>query len=290
MWLLWALLSALFASVRRTNEKRLTHRLNHFTISFMVQLLSLPIISAALLVTHSWINPMLLPLRFWIPFIIVCIGFYPLNAFLYLQAIKESDISKVLPLQSLSPVLALLPAWMALGEVPSAPAAAGMTATVIGVYILGMKRSALHHPWQPFREEKGTRYMLYTVLLVNAASILDKLAVGASNPIFYSFTTTIGAVIVLYATVAVFGIREMRKLSAFRKDLLAIGSLQGSSYTTFLLALSAGPVAYVTAVRSVNILIGALLGIFILKEELTPYKAISFAFILSGGILLALGS
>lgn len=290
MWIIWALLSALLAAVRRTNEKQLTHRLNHFTIAFVTQLLSLPIILVALLVHGIILNPLNLGLNFWLPLLLVSIGFYPLNAFLYLQAIKHSELSKVLPLQCLWPILSLLPAWLMLGEVPTGVAVLGIVLTVLGVYVLGMKEKVLHHPLQPFREEKGSRYMLYVVVLVTLAGVLDKIAIDASNAAYYSFVSTVGGVLVLYATLRLRNINELGRLRPMIKNLGATGTFQGSSYTTYLLALSAGPVAYVSAIRSANVLIGALLGITLLKEKMTTYKLASFALILIGALLLALGS
>jgi uncharacterized membrane protein len=290
MWILWALLSALFAATRRTQEKQLTHRLNHFTIAFVVQLLSLPIILLALILHGGFVNPMHLGLNFWLPLVIVCIGFYPLNAFFYLQAVKHSELSKVLPIQSLWPVFSLLPAWLTLGEVPTIISTIGIMLTVLGVYVLGMKRNVLHHPLQPFREEQGSRYMLFAVILVTLAGVLDKVAINASNALYYSFASTIGAVVVLFATLCIYKIDEFTELKQKVKNLGVIGTLQGSSYTTYLLALSAGPIAYVAAIRSSNVLIGSLLGIVFLKEKLTVYKAVSFALILAGGAFLALGT
>src|SRR5688572_18116957 len=111
MWFIWALLSALLAATRRTHEKQLTHHLNHFTIAFGVQLVSLPVILMLLLLYGEFLNPLKLGLSFWLPLTIVSVGFYPLNSFLYFQAVKYSDLSKVLPIQSLWPVFSLIPAW-----------------------------------------------------------------------------------------------------------------------------------------------------------------------------------
>lgn len=290
MWILWALLSALFAATRRTQEKQLTVQLNHFTIAFVVQLLSMPVVLLALILHGGFINPVHLGLNFWPPLGVVCIGFYPLNAFLYLQAIKHSELSRVLPLQSLWPVFSLLPAWLTLHEVPSLISTLGILLTVAGVYVLGMKSKVLHHPLRPFREEKGSRYMIFSVILVTLAGVLDKIAINASNATYYSFTSTIGAVIILYVTLCLYKINELKKLKPMIKNLGIIGSLQGSSYTTYLIAISAGPIAYVAAIRSTNVLVGSLLGIIVLNEKLTIYKKVSFALILLGGILLALGS
>ncbi|HYF96862.1 MAG TPA: DMT family transporter [Patescibacteria group bacterium] len=232
MWILWALLSALFAATRRTQEKQLTHHLNHFTIAFAVQLLSLPVIFLALILDGGFLNPLRLGLTFWLPLVIVCIGFYPLNAFLYLQAIKHSELSKVLPIQSLWPVFSLIPAWLTLGEIPTIISTAGILLTVLGVYVLGMKKNALHHPLQPFREEKSSRYMIFAVMLVTLAGILDKIAINASNAVYYSFVSTVGAVLVLFTTLYIYKINELSMLKNNLKNLGLIGTLQGSSYTT----------------------------------------------------------
>lgn len=290
MWFIWAFLSALLAASRRTQEKQLTHHLNHFTIACVVQLLSLPVILLALILHGGSINPMHLGINFWLPLIVVCIGFYPLNAFLYLQAVKHSELSKVLPIQSLWPVFSLLPAWLTLGEIPTIISTIGILLTVLGVYVLGMKSNVLHHPLRPFREEQGSRYMLFAVMLVTLAGVLDKVAINASNAVYYSFASTVGAVVVLFATLCIYKINEFTELKKNIKNLGMIGTLQGSSYTSYLLALSTGPIAYVAALRSSNVLIGSLMGIVLLKEKITVYKVVSFALILVGGTLLALGS
>lgn len=290
MWILWALLSALFAATRRTQEKQLTHHLNHFTIAFAMQLLSLPVIFLALILHGGFLNPLHLGLNFWLPLVIVCIGFYPLHAFLYLQAVKHDELSKVLPIQSLWPVFSLIPAWLTLGEIPTIISTVGILLTVLGVYVLGMKKNVLHHPLQPFREEKSSRYMIFAVMLVTIAGVLDKIAINASNAVYYSFVSTVGAVLVLFVTLYIYKINELSMLKNNLKNLGLIGTLQGSTYTTYLLAISAGPIAYAAAIRSSNVLIGSILGILILKEKLTVYKAVSFVLILVGGALLALGS
>ncbi len=287
MWILYALFSALFAATRRTNEKQLTGKLNHFTIAFAVQLLSLPAIGIALLLHGHYFNPFLLGYKFWLPLIATSIGFYPLNAYLYLQSIKRAELSSVLPIQSLWPAFSLLPAWLTLGETPSALGIVGIFMTLLGVYALGLKGRSLHHPLKPFRENKASRYMLFAVVLVTAAGVLDKIAIRASDAVFYSFTSTIGAVIALYLTIYLLKINEFGKLRKSIRELSIIGSLQGASYTTYLLAVGAGPLAYVSSVRSSNVLIGSVLGILLLKEKLTRAKLLSFGLIAAGAILLA---
>ncbi len=290
MWIFLALFSALLAACRRTNEKNLTHQLHHYTIAFVVQLMSLPIIGIALILLGHVLNPFTLGIKFWVPLIVTSIGFYPLNAFLYLQAIKHNDLSTVLPIQSLWPVFSLLPAWLILNEIPSLVAIMGILLTVAGVYALGLKGRALHHPLAPFRDNQGSRYMLAAVLLVTAAGVLDKIAIQASNAIYYSFASTIGAVVVLFCMLRMRGVNELSLVLPRRKEIGLIGSLQGGSYTTYLMAIGSGPVAYVASIRSSNVLMGSLFGIMLLGEQFTVAKKISYICIGIGGLLLAVGS
>ena len=287
MWIFLALLSALLAATRRTQEKQLTKHLNHFSMAFTTQLLSLPVTGTALLVHGVLLNPLQLGLKFWLPLLATSIGFYPLNAFLYLQSIKQAELSNVLPLQSLWPVFSLLPAWLSLGEVPSAIGFAGIVLTLGGVYALGLKGRSLHHPLQPFQENQASRYMLGVVLLITAASVLDKLAIAASDAIYYSFASTLGALLALFVTILILKVPRPQNMAASFKNLAVIGSLQGASYTTYLMAIGLGPIAYVASIRSSNVLIGSLLGIFMLHERFTKAKLLSFCMIATGALLLA---
>jgi uncharacterized membrane protein len=290
MWIFWALVSAATAATRRTQEKKLANELHYATTSLMVQILSLPVAVAFTLFSHAWLLPWHLGKHFWLPLIIGTIGFYPLNAFLYWQSVRYGELSRVLPLQSLWPVFSLLPAWLVLREVPSLVAGAGILLTVLGVYALGLKGRSLHHPLQPFREDKASLYMLLSVVLVTIAGVLDKIAIEASNGAFYSLTSIVSAVVVLSISRRLQKVHDFAKVCHMLKNLVVTGTLQGTSYTAYLLAMAAGPIAYVTAIRSSNVLIGALLGIILLKERFTKPKALSFGLILVGGIVLAIGS
>lgn len=290
MWIFWALFSALCAATRRTNEKKLTLELHPLTISFMVQLLSLPVILVTVLIRGDMLNPLSQGWAFWLPLIAVCVGFYPLNAMLYLGAVKNGELSKVLPIQSLWPVFSLVPAWLWLHELPNFVAVVGVLLIVSGVYALGLKGKQLHHPFQPFREDKSSLYMLLAVTLVTFAGVLDKVAIKAANATFYSLISTIGAVIVLYASIRIRKVREFHLMKDYAANLSLTGMLQGSSYTSYLIALSLGPIAYVSAIRSSNILMGAMLGIILLKEKLTLPKILSSILIFIGGVVLAVGS
>ena len=290
MWIFWALISAVLVASRRPFEKKVINEIHHFTYGFLVQCVSLPILATIVILNGKLLNPFSLGVRFWLPVACVSVGFYPLNAFLYKQAIKEGELSKVLPLQSLWPVFTLLLAWLTLGEVPGIIATAGVILTVLGIYALGLKGKRLHHPLQPFKEDRSSRAMLAGVLLVTLVSILDKIAIKASNPLFYSLATSLGALFTLSVAMRMSKQRTTSGLWPLAKQMGVIGTLQGTTYVTYLLAVASGPIAYVSALRSTNILMGSVLGILIFKEKLTKPKIVSFLLIIAGAVFLTFGS
>lgn len=203
--------------------------------------------------------------------------------------IKDGELSKVLPLQSLWPVFALLLAWLTLGEVPTVLAAVGVFLTVFGVYVLGLRGRRLHHPLQPFREDRSSLAMLCNVALVTVVSILDKVAIQASSPLFYAFASSVGASTVLFVAMRLSNRRLRTDVSRYILRLVLISGLQASTYITYLLAVAVGPIAYVSALRGSNILMGSVLGVIIFNEKFTTPKKLSLVLIILGSILLTLG-
>lgn len=289
MWIFWALTSATLVASRRPFEKKIINKLHHFTYGFLVQCVSLPILATIVALNGNFINPLSLGCNYWLPLLAISLIFPPLNTFLYTQAIKNGELTKVLPLQSLWPVFALMLAWLTLGEVPSVIAVIGISLTVLGIYALGLKGRRLHHPLQPFKEDNSSRAMLLSVLLVTAAGVLEKIAVQASNPLFYSLSSSTGALLTLSLAMAIAKQKVTVNLKPFAKQLGVIGVLHSTSYAAYLLAIAAGPIAYVSALRGTNILMGSALGIVIFKEQLTKPKIASFLLIIAGALCLTFG-
>jgi uncharacterized membrane protein len=290
MWFFYALASALFASVRRTSEKQLSHKLHHFTIGWTVQLAALPVLLAGLLVIGPVFNPFRLGIDFWLPTILVWVGFYPVNTFLYINAFKHGELSKILPLSSLGPVASLLLGWLMLGQVPSVAAMLGISVIVIGIYVLNLKGRYLHNPLKIFTADKASLYTLLGVAIVAIAGVLDKRAINASGPMFYSFVSTLGAVVTLFISAKLSGIKELPLIREHSRVLLVTGVLFGLSYEAYNQALATGPLAYVTALRSSSaLLIGTLIGFGFLKEAFTRPKLVALCLILLGSAFLVLG-
>lgn len=290
MWIFWALLSAVLVATRRPIEKHAISKLHHFTYGFLVQCAALPVLATIVIVNNKLVNPLHLGFGYWAPLLAVVLVFPPLNTFLYTHSIRKGELSKVLPLQSLWPVFSLILAWIMLGEVPSSIAAGGVLLTVLGIYVLGLKGKRLHHPLQPFREDSSSRAMIASMLLVTITGILEKIAIQSSNPLFYSLSSCVGAILTLSIAMRISKQRVTRDIKPLANRITAIGMLHGAQYVAFLLAIAAGPIAYASALRGTNILIGSVLGVFLFKEELTKPKIVSYLLIIAGALFLTFGS
>jgi transporter family protein len=287
MWFLLALSSAVLAGVRRTGEKRLLHQINQFTLGWIIQLLSLPVIFSSLLVTGTFLNPMSLGIYFWLPILFGMVVFYPLNTLLVGRAIKHGELSKVLPIQSFGPVLATVFGLLLLRQVPSALALLAIGLVSAGLYVLNMQGKTLHNPLRPFLEDKASLYMLLSTALIAITVPIDTIAIKASTPATYAIVSTISAALILYVT-ARLAHKDSLPPRKLWKSLSILGTMQGAAYIAIVIALTLGPVAYISAVKSSGILIGAVTGVVVLKEKLTKQKVISFALIGIGLTILAL--
>ena len=287
MWFILALVSALAVSVRQVRLKQLMSEYGQFKLGFVVQALSLPIILAATLLGKQFINPVTLGLSFWWPTLTVCIVFFPINVFLYTQAIKHGELSKILPIQSLKPLMAMLFAWILLAETPSQPGIAGIAVIVLGIYVLHLKQRRLHNPLRPFIEDRRSLYMLLGVISVSIMLTLDKIAMQESNAVFYSLVNTLIGSAVLYACALLAREPKVQLRKRRLGTFIQVGALQSVTSTAYLMALAIGPVAYVSAVRSSSVMMAAGLGIVYLKETLTRPKIAAFALIIFGSALLA---
>ncbi|HVC35964.1 MAG TPA: EamA family transporter [Candidatus Dormibacteraeota bacterium] len=286
MWFFLALTSAILAGLRRAGEKQLLQQTNQFTLGWLIQAFSLPIMLLAMPFSGAPLNPFLLGPRFWLPILFAMIVFYPLNTLFMGRAMKYGELSKVMPIQSLGPTMSILFGFLILRQTPSLLAILSILVICLGVYVLGMKGTVLHHPLRPFLEERPSLYMLLSTALVAIVVPVDVIAIKASNAATYAIVSTFSAAFILFLAgwrVHKVALPEHKLL----KPILILGTLQGAAYLTVVMSMVGGPVACISAIKSSSVLVGAISGLFLLKERLTMNKMIAFALIAMGLGLLA---
>ena len=289
MWFLLALTSTFLYSFRRLTEKELSQKINPFTLAFALQFFSLPAISLMLFFTTI---PSLSSLSgyFWIPLLIIWIFLYPTQGFFYYKSLKEGELSYVLPLAGSIPIFNVVISWLLLGEIPSFVGFLGILSIVAGIYALNIKPNThIISPITHLFRDRPSLFMIINCLCLALGTSLDKVAINASNPLFYSFVNTLGASVVLFIMVLLTSRTKFySQIIRNTKGLMTLGLIQSFAFTAFILALSIGIVPYVAAIKSSSAILGSIWGLVFLKEPFTRYKTLALIFIFLGLVLIAL--
>ena len=288
MWYLFALLSACASALRRTSEKQLSHKLNYVTIGWVMQLCSLPVITFAQLLFGRWFSPSQLGVGFWLPTLLASAVLYPLYMYFYINAIRQGELSKVLPLQSLTPIFILIVGRIFISQTPTPLAVLSILIVALGIYVLNLKGRYLHSPLKIFSGDKANALMLAGGIIIAIAGTCDKLAMQRSDSIYYSLVSTILSFVTLFVISCVQKVNDIATIKKLVKLLAISGTLSGVSFLFYALALRTGPLAYISTLKSTSILMGSLLGVLYFKEKLTKPKVIALLLIALGSVLLGL--
>jgi drug/metabolite transporter (DMT)-like permease len=204
------------------------------------------------------------------------------------RAYATGDLSVVYPLsRGTGPLLSTTVAIIALGERPSPVALAGAALIVAAVFSM-IRRT----------EERGSATMgngtLFAVLTgaaIAAYTLWDKQAVATVglSPIVYYWGTNL-ANAALLSPVALRNRDDLRQAWTHSRTRAAgVGVLSPLAYVLILYALAHAPVSYVAPARESSIIVGTLLGIFVLHEQDRRRRLAAAAAILIGIIVLTLG-
>ena len=204
------------------------------------------------------------------------------------RAYGTGDLSVVYPLaRGTGPLLSATAAIAFLGERPSLLALAGGALIVAAVFSL-ISRSEGRGP------ADAGHGMLFAVLTGAATAgytLWDKHAVGVAglSPIVYYWGTNL-ANAGLLTPVALRHRNELGQAwTVSRARAVGVGLLSPLAYVLILYALARAPVSYVAPARESSIVVGTLLGIFVLHEQGRRRRLAAAAAILIGVVILTLG-
>lgn len=206
------------------------------------------------------------------------------------KAYEKGDLSVVYPVARSSPMFVAIIAVFLLDEKINLWGIFGIMLIFIGVYMLhlkSLKRDELLAPLRYIREP-ASKYALLAALGTTIYSISDKIGVTTISPIQYSFWLGIIIPSLLIITIVprkgIEKIRDELDGSIVRISLSAI--LMRGGYLLVLFAMSIAQVSYILALRQVSVVLGALLGIVLLKEKYGKIRLIGSIIILIGVYLL----
>jgi transporter family protein len=137
-WVLWALLSAVFASLTAIFAKVGIQGVNSDLATFIRTGIIILVLGLFVWLTGKWSNPFQLPAKTWI-----FLGLSSLATgaswVCYFRALQIGDASKVAPIDKLSLVLVAIFAFAFLGERPALHEWIGIIMVSGGVLVLALK-------------------------------------------------------------------------------------------------------------------------------------------------------
>ena len=203
------------------------------------------------------------------------------------------DLSLVYPIaRGMGPMLVPILAVLILHEFVGRLAIVGIATIVLGIYVIswwGNFSSIFRHPLAILKNS-GTRYAILTGLTIATYTLLDKRGVAYVHPFLYMYLMTAGSAVGLTPYILRNrGVKAVRKEFRLNAGPIAVaGILTFLAYGLVLTALSLSRVSYVAPAREVGIVIGVLLGVFILKEPFGVGRLLGSSLIVLGLILIAI--
>ena len=236
-----------------------------------------------------WYNSMDFPgLGFLLASVVLHVFYFILLA----RGYATGDLSIVYPVaRGMGPMLVPVLAVILLGEMVETMAIVGIAAIVGGIYTIswwGNFHQVLRSPLL-FLRSAGMRYAVLTGLTIAVYSIVDKEGVGHIQPLLYIYFMFIGTVALLAPYILANKGMETVK-AEWRANAVPItvsGLLAFAAYGLVLTAFSLSRVSYVAPAREVGIVIGVLMGIFLLKEPFGRGRLLGSGLIVGGLALIA---
>jgi drug/metabolite transporter (DMT)-like permease len=244
-------------------------------------------------VQWSWLVFTPLALLNWQPItpqawaiILISAVFETAYAYTIAQAYKITDLSLVYPMaRGSAPLFLLLWSFTVLGERPTPGGLLGVGAIAAGLYVINLPGlQAWRAPLQALRQA-GVRWALLAGLCISLYTATDRFGVQVLNPFTYIWLVMVltGALLtaVTGRTAGWGGLRAEWVTTGWR---MAVGGLTTmAAYTLVLFVLQAGtPASYVGAVREISVVLGAAIGIFVLKEPGTVSRLVAAVLVVVG--------
>ncbi|HEY9809487.1 MAG TPA: EamA family transporter [Halomicronema sp.] len=213
-----------------------------------------------------------------------------ITSYLYIKAIKVSDLSITLPMIALTPLFMLITSPLMVGEWPNLFDFLGIFLLVTGSYLLNIKEKSKGYlaPFRALWVQKGPKLMLIVALIWSITSNFDKIGVQNSSPIFwlfamFSFITVLLLPMLLYKTP-----NPRQKILKGLPILLPMGLFCSLSVMFQMEALTLTNVVQVIAIKRTSVVMGVMLGYLIFKEKGMKERLTGTLIMLLGVIIMTL--
>jgi drug/metabolite transporter (DMT)-like permease len=203
------------------------------------------------------------------------------------QAYRRGDLSLVYPLaRGTAPVLLILWSVLILAERPTLGGALGVGLIAAGLYCVNLPGlGAWAAPLRAMLHEPASRWALSAGLCISLYTAVDRVGIRFLDPLQYTWLAL--WVTWLLLTPGVLWRRGRERLRtewrASRFAIVLAGFTTLAAYAIVLFVMQTGtPASYAGAAREVSVVLGAAIGVWLLKETGTVMRA-------AGAVLIAAG-
>lgn len=213
---------------------------------------------------------------------------------LILEAVRQSSLSRTVPMLAFTPVATSLFGVLVLGERPTSLEWIGIVIVVFGALALGLSHSDGPESRRERRAafDRGSALMLMGAISISAAAPFDKLAVGASTPPVHGLVQSLGAALILLGFLAVRG-QPGKITDVFRTRPAMTGAVM-LAFAAIGLQYLAYSGAMVGEVETIKRVVGSFAslgtGFLIFGERITLIKVVAVGALGAGIALILLGA
>jgi uncharacterized membrane protein len=187
----------------------------------------------------------------------------------YMGAIKASQVSLVLPFQSLTPMLTPLTGFLILAENFRIEGLLGVFTVAIGGYIMNAHEKGLLAPIKATFKDRGVIFMCVTATIYALTSVLGrKLTILTSPEFFGSFYITLLTIVLIPLILARHGSKGFA-MALGSKDIkikIGIGLAMSVMVILHFIAIKSLQTAYMVSLKRTSAIFAVALGRVILGE------------------------
>ncbi|MCB0346605.1 MAG: EamA family transporter [Bdellovibrionales bacterium] len=285
MWLVFAILTALFESLKDVLIKRRIHNINPYLVAWGMVIISCPFLVLALL----FVPTPELGKNFW--WALLASGVLDgAGVFLYIKALSMGELSLIVPLVAFTPLFLLATSPIMLGEFPNEIGLLGVVLIVVGSYVLNLsaRGGGFFAPFKALVKHPGSRLMLLVAFIWSVTSNVHRIGINNSSVIFWGAADSIAVSILMIPVVRLHAKQDFRALRTSFKALAPVGVCNAAMFLCMLTAINMSLVAYVISVKRLSTVLSVLMGHMLFKEEGLRERLLGALIMVAGVFCIAL--
>ena len=219
-----------------------------------------------------------------IPWVVVSGALHTTYFLMLIAAYRVGDLSHVYPIaRGSAPLLVAVVAAVFIGERLPLAGIAAIVLISIGIISLTVLARKTHTIWGP-----ATFWALAIGIMISIYTVVDGVAVRLNGDVlpFTGWLFVAGATPIILMAIVSRG-RLIAELTPRQwRNGLGAGGLAFTSYTLVIWGFSRAPVAYVSALREVSVIIAAIIGTRLMGEPFGRARIVAAATVALGAVLL----